>query len=83
MMAFAVVGFILASRPSLLAEIDSKVKAAVPADFANQILTLMDSAIASRTSVGLDRAGDGGLRRSVVDAAAAGGAAGCGTKPSC
>ena len=53
MMAFAVVGFMLASRPSLLAEIDSKVKAAVPADFANQVLTLMDSAIASRTSVGL------------------------------
>ena len=31
MMAFAVVGFVLASRPSLLAEIDSRVKAAVPA----------------------------------------------------
>ena len=53
MMAFAVVGFVLASRPSLLAEIDSRVKAAVPADFGNQVLTLMDSAIASRTSVGL------------------------------
>ena len=42
MMAFAVVGFVLASRPSLMAEIDSRVKAAVPADFANQVLTLMD-----------------------------------------
>ncbi|MGI9124147.1 MAG: inner membrane protein YhjD [Mycobacterium sp.] len=53
MMGFAIVGFVLASRPQQLAEIDSKVKAAVPPDFAQQIIALMDSAIDSRTSVGV------------------------------
>lgn len=53
MVGFAVVGFMLASRPALLAEIDNRVKAAVTGDFAQQLLSLMDAAIASRTSVGL------------------------------
>jgi membrane protein len=53
MVGFAVVGFMLASRPALLAEIDNRVKAAVSGDFAQQLLSLMDAAIASRTSVGL------------------------------
>ena len=53
MMGFAVVGFVLAGRPQLLAEIDSRVKAAVPGDFGEQIISLMDSAIDSRTSVGV------------------------------
>ena len=53
MVGFAVVGFVLASRPQLLAEIDAKVKSAVPGDFGEQILALMDSAIDSRTSVGV------------------------------
>lgn len=53
MVGFAVVGFVLASRPQLLAEIDSRVKAAVPGDFGEQIIGLMDAAIASRTSVGV------------------------------
>lgn len=53
MMGFAVMGFFLASRPQLLAEIDGRVKAAVPGEFADQILSLMDSAIASRASVGV------------------------------
>jgi len=53
MVGFAVVGFVLASRPDRLAEIDSQVKAAVPGEFGEQIISLMDAAIASRTSVGV------------------------------
>lgn len=53
MVGFAVVGFMLASRPAVLAEIDARVKAAVSGDFAQQIISLMDAAIDSRTSVGL------------------------------
>ena len=47
------VGFVLVGRPQLLAEIDSRVKAAVPGDLGPQLIALMDSAIDSRTSVGL------------------------------
>lgn len=53
MMAFAVVGFVLASRPDALAEIDERVKSTVSGDYADQVLALMDSAIASRASVGV------------------------------
>ena len=53
MVGCAVVGFVLASRPALLAEIDNRVKAAVSGDFAQQLISLIDAAIASRTSVGL------------------------------
>lgn len=53
MVGFAVVGFVLASRPDRLAEIDSRVKGAVPGEFGEQIISLMDAAIASRTSVGV------------------------------
>jgi len=53
MVGFAVVGFVLASRPDLLAELDSQVKAAVSGELAPQLLSLMDAAIKSRTSVGL------------------------------
>ena len=53
MVGFAVVGFTLAGRPQLLAEIDGRVKAAVPGDLGPQLIALMDSAIDSRTSVGL------------------------------
>ncbi|MDA2991148.1 MAG: inner membrane protein YhjD [Actinomycetota bacterium] len=53
MVGFAVVGFVLASRPQVLAEIDSRVKSAVPGEFGEQIIGLMDAAIASRTSVGV------------------------------
>ena len=53
MVGFAVVGFVLASRPDLLAEIDSWVKGAVPGEFGEQIISLMDAAIDSRTSVGV------------------------------
>lgn len=53
MMGFAVAGFVLAGRPELLARIDARVKAAVPGQFAEQILSLIDAAIDSRTSVGV------------------------------
>ena len=53
MVGFAVVGFVLARRPDRLAEIDSWVKAAVPGEFGEQIISLMDAASASRTSVGV------------------------------
>lgn len=53
MVGFATLGFILAGRPALLAEIDSRVKSAVPGDLGPQLISLMDAAIDSRTSVGL------------------------------
>lgn len=53
MMGFAVAGFVLVGRPQLLAEIDNRVKSVVSGDFAQQIIALMDSAIDSRTSVGV------------------------------
>jgi len=53
MIGFAVVGFVLNSRPQLLAEIDARVKSAVPGDLGPQLIALMESAIDSRTSVGL------------------------------
>lgn len=53
MVGFAVVGFVLASRPALLAEIDSRVRGVVSGDFAQQLSSLIDAAIDSRTSVGL------------------------------
>ena len=53
MVGFAVVGFLLASRPEVLAEIDNRVKSAVSGDFAQQFISLMYSAIDSRASVGV------------------------------
>jgi membrane protein len=51
MVGFAVVGFILASRPDLVAEIDGWVKQSVSVDFAAQVTSLVDAAIDSRASV--------------------------------
>jgi len=53
MIGFAVVGFVLNSRPQLLAEIDARVKSAVPGDLGPQLIALIESAIDSRTSVGI------------------------------
>lgn len=53
MVAFAIGGFILASQPDLLAEIEQKIKSTVSGDFAQQLVQLMESAIHSRTSVGI------------------------------
>ena len=53
MVGFAVGGFVLASRPDLLAEIEDKIKSTVSGDLGEQLVELMDSAIQSRTSVGI------------------------------
>ncbi len=53
MVAFAVGGFILASQPELLAELQGRIKGAVSGDAGQQLVDLMDSAIESRTSVGI------------------------------
>ena len=53
MVGFAGAGFVLARKPALLAEMDQRVKAAVSGDFAEQLISLIDAAIDSRTSVGL------------------------------
>jgi membrane protein len=53
MIGFAIAGFILASQPDLLADIQDRIKVAVTGDVGTQLVKLMDSAIASRTSVGV------------------------------
>jgi membrane protein len=53
MVAFSVGGFILASRPDLLVAIEDKIKSAVSGESSAQLIQLMDSAIDSRTSVGI------------------------------
>lgn len=53
MVAFAIAGFVLASQPDLLAEITDKIKSTVSGGLGQQLVQLMDSAIASRTSVGI------------------------------
>lgn len=53
MVGFSVGGFVLANQPDLLNEIEDKVRAAVSGDLGSQLVELMDSAINSRTSVGV------------------------------
>ncbi|KUH88135.1 MULTISPECIES: inner membrane protein YhjD [unclassified Mycobacterium] len=53
MVGFAIAGFILASQPELLAEIQDRIRASVSGDSGTQLVELMDSAIESRTSVGV------------------------------
>jgi membrane protein len=53
MVGFAIGGFILASQPDLLAEIAERIKSSVSGDLGRQLVDLMDSAIESRTSVGI------------------------------
>lgn len=53
MVGFAVGGFVLASRPDLLAELETHIRSVVAGDFGNQLVGLMDSAVKSRTSVGV------------------------------
>jgi membrane protein len=53
MVSFSVGGFLLSRRPDVLAAIDSKVRAAVPGALGEQVVDLMNSAIASRASVGV------------------------------
>jgi membrane protein len=53
MVGFAAAGFVLAGNPELLAEITAQIKSKVAGDFGDQLVDLMDSAIESRTSVGI------------------------------
>ena len=53
MVGFAIAGFILANQPDLLTQIEDKIKSTVSGDFAQQLVQLMESAINSRTSVGI------------------------------
>ncbi|MDR3662069.1 MAG: inner membrane protein YhjD [Mycobacterium sp.] len=53
MVGFAAGGFVLASRPDLLAELEDRIRATVAGDFGHQLVALMDSAVRSRTSVGI------------------------------
>jgi len=53
MVGFAIGGFVLASQPELLAEIDDKITSTVSGDVSQQLVKLVDSAIESRTSVGI------------------------------
>jgi membrane protein len=53
MVGFAIGGFILANQPELLAEIQARIKSTISGDIGQQLVDLMDSAIKSRTSVGI------------------------------
>ena len=53
MVGFAAGGFVLSRNPELLADIDLQIKTKVSGDFGEQLVNLMDSAIQSRTSVGI------------------------------
>ena len=53
MVGFAIGGFVLSRQPELLAEIEMRIKSTVSGDFGQQLVNLMDSAINSRTSVGI------------------------------
>jgi membrane protein len=53
MVGFAAAGFVLARNPELLADVTAQIKSKVSGDFGEQLVDLMDSAIESRTSVGI------------------------------
>jgi len=53
MVGFAAAGFVLSRNPELLADITAQIKSKVSGDFGEQLVRLMDSAIESRTSVGI------------------------------
>jgi membrane protein len=53
MVGFATGGFVLASQPDLLADLTERIKSAVSGESGQQLVDLMDSAIESRTSVGV------------------------------
>jgi len=53
MVGFSVGGFVLANQPDLLTELEDRVRAAVSGDLGAQLVDLMDSAVASRGTVGV------------------------------
>ncbi|UXA20606.1 inner membrane protein YhjD [Mycobacterium sp. SMC-4] len=53
MVGFAIGGFVLASQPELLMSLQDRIRSAVGGDMGQQLAELMESAIDSRTSVGI------------------------------
>lgn len=53
MVGFAIAGFILASRPDLMADVAAWIRSTVSGDMGEQLVGLMDSAIESRATVGI------------------------------
>ena len=53
MVAFAIGGFVLSSRPDLLEQVQTSIADNVPGSFGSTVSDLVDTAIESRTSVGI------------------------------
>ncbi|MCV7193294.1 inner membrane protein YhjD [Mycolicibacterium brumae] len=53
MVGFATGGFVLVNHPELLDHIENQIRSSISGDLGTQVIDLMDSAIASRTSVGV------------------------------
>jgi membrane protein len=53
MVGFAAGGFVLSRQPGLLAEIENRIRASVSGEFGHEVIEVMNSAIASRASVGV------------------------------
>jgi membrane protein len=53
MVGFAIAGFVLASQPELLDDVEGRIRTTFSGDLGQQIITLMDSAIESRSTVGV------------------------------
>ncbi|WP_067886676.1 inner membrane protein YhjD [Nocardia vaccinii] len=53
MVAFAVAGFVLSHNPHLLTEMQDKIVANIPGSLGDQVNSLVDQAVKSRTSVGI------------------------------
>ena len=76
MVGFAAAGFALASRPHVLADIESRIKATVSGDFGEQLIGLIDSAIQSAVTgtdidtlvAGYEGRGYGDLKKETADA---------------
>lgn len=53
MVGFSVAGFLLSRQPDMLHGIEHRIKVSVPGEFGGQLTKLVDSAVKSRTSVGV------------------------------
>ncbi|GFG68433.1 inner membrane protein YhjD [Mycolicibacter senuensis] len=53
MVGFSVGGFLLSRRPEVLDGIEGRIKHSIPGEFGDELVTLMDTAIGSRASVGV------------------------------
>lgn len=53
MVAFAIAGFVLASRPDLIISMQDAIVRAVPGELGTQLASIISSAVGSRTTVGL------------------------------